>query len=338
MNWRRIYAVFWTRNLEFVRDRSAMAWTFALPVLVVFGFALGFSEDAQQEFKIGFLGEAEQSLSMMLADTRHLEWIEVDHLSNGLRKVQRHQLDVLIDFQQKKYWINEQSSRGHIVERVLWATAGPAVDFGLSKGLVSGEGLRYVDWLMPGMLGMNVMFAALFGVGFVIVRYRKNGVLKRLQATPLTAFEFLSAQVISRLVIVVLASILIYVGCDYFLDFQMHGSYWNLMLVLLLGSLSMIAMGLLVAARVASEELAGGLLNLLSWPMMFLSGVWFSTEGLHPWLNTLAKLLPLTHMIDAGRAIMIDGASLAELTTPLWVLLVMTAVFMLIGSLMFRWE
>jgi ABC-type polysaccharide/polyol phosphate export permease len=130
----------------------------------------------------------------------------------------------------------------------------------------------------------------------------------------------------------------VYIGCNIFVDFSMHGSYLALLAIFTLGSISLISLGLLVAARSSSEELAGGLLNLISWPMMFLSGVWFSLEGLEPWVQDLAMIFPLTHTISAARAIMIDGASLAELLPQISILAAMSVVFLIIGSLMFKWE
>jgi ABC-type polysaccharide/polyol phosphate export permease len=118
----------------------------------------------------------------------------------------------------------------------------------------------------------------------------------------------------------------------------MYGSYLNLFLVFVLGSISMISIGLLIAARTASEELAGGLLNLISWPMMFLSGVWFSLEGLHPLLQKAALIFPLTHLIRAARAVMLDGAGIVEILPDLITLTVMSIVFLAIGALLFRWE
>jgi len=195
-----------------------------------------------------------------------------------------------------------------------------------------------VDWVMPGVLGMNVMFSCLFGVGYVIVRYRKNGVLRRLKATPLRAHEFLLAQIVSRLLLVVVVSSVIYLGTDLLVDFRMLGSYLDLLLTLVVGAFSLISLGLVVASRIRSDELAGGLLNLLSWPMMFLSGVWFSLEGIHPLLQRLALCLPLTHLIAGARAVMIDGAGLAEMGHHVLILVAMTSMFLSIASVIFRWE
>jgi ABC-type multidrug transport system permease subunit len=234
---------------------------------------------------------------------------------------------------QNRFWVNETSPKGYFLEQLM--SADPANP--VRRQTVQGREIRYVDWLLPGILGMNMMFSCLFGVGYVIVRYRKSGYLKRLYATPLRAIEFIGAQVLSRLVLIMLITVLIYLGTDFFIHFRMEGSYFSLFLVTLLGAASMVAMGLTVSARVTGEELAGGLLNMLTWPMMFLSGVWFSLEGAHSSLQAVAQLFPLTHLLDAARAIMLDGAGLAEIAPHLIVLGGMTALFLAFGAGVFKW-
>ena len=118
----------------------------------------------------------------------------------------------------------------------------------------------------------------------------------------------------------------------------MDGSYLVLLMVLLAGSISMISMGLMVAARVTSEELAGGLLNMVTWPMMMLSGVWFSLEAATAWIQKIAAIFPLTHMLSAARAVMLDGAGVAEIMPQLATLLTMSAVFLAFGAFTFRWH
>jgi ABC-type multidrug transport system permease subunit len=182
-----------------------------------------------------------------------------------------------------------------------------------------------------------MMFSALFGVGYVIVRYRKSGYLKRLHATPLSALEFLLAQVLSRLILIMVISTGVFLATNALLDFPMEGSYLDLFLVATLGTISMIALGLSIAARVTSEELAGGLLNLVSWPMMLVSGVWFSLDGAHPWVQKLAQFFPLTHILDGARGIMLDGRSLPDISYNLGALLLMGIVFLTAGAGLFRW-
>lgn len=335
MHFRRFFAVFKARNLEFWRDRSALAWNLIFPVLLVVGFAVMFSNNNKAEFKVGVLQQAAMIdvQSQPFLQTRYLEFVPYGDMQQALKKLQHHQLDLLVDFTAQRYWLNDNSAKGYLAEKLLLQQLPHAV-----KATVSGRQIRYVDWALPGILGMNMMFSCLFGVGYVLVRYRKNSVLKRLQATPLTALEFVSAQVVSRLGIVLAIASVIYLGCDLLFDFVMLGSYIDLLLVTVLGAMAMIALGLLIACRSRSEELTGGLLNMASWPMMILSGVWFSLEGAPQVLQWLADLLPLTHLVSAARAIMTDGASLAELQYPLGALSLMTLLFLSLAAWLFRWQ
>ena len=335
MNFKRFFAVLIARNLEFWRDKSSLAWNFIFPVLLVAGFAVVFGDNNKAEFKIGVLQpELQITISQHpFLQTRYLEFVPYQSEAVALRKLQHHQLDLLIDLPAGRYWLNDSSPKGYLAEKLLLQLEPHA-----KKATVSGQQIRYVDWALPGILGMNMMFSCLFGVGYVLVRYRKNSVLKRLQATPLTALEFIAAQVVSRLVIVLVIASSIYLGCNWLFDFVMLGSYLDLLLVTVFGAMAMISLGLLIASRSRSEELTGGLLNMASWPMMILSGVWFSLEGGPPALQWFADLLPLTHLVAAARAIMTDGAGLAELVYPLSVLTGMIGLFLSAAALLFRWQ
>ncbi len=334
MMFKRMFAVFVARNLEFVRDRGSLAWAVLFPVLVVFGFAFAFSGKPKDLFKVGIHGERPSNHSFLAV--QYIEWIDFSSLDIAVRKLKHHQIDLLLSTrpngQPEHYWINESSPQGYLLEKIL----GP--HSGFTKKTVQGREIRYVDWLIAGLLGMNIMFAALFGVGYVIVRYRKTGVLKRFKATPLHAIEFLTAQILSRLFLIVLVTSFVFIGCNSLIGFTMLGSYWTLALILILGSFCLISLSLLVAARVQSEELAGGLLNLISWPMMFLSGVWFSLEGSPPWVRGISKMSPLTHIIDAARSVMTEGATLAQIAPQLGLLLTLSLLFLTLGALLFRWE
>jgi len=142
---------------------------------------------------------------------------------------------------------------------------------------------------------------------------------------------------LSRFMIVLAISSSIFLITWLSLGFLVEGSLMLLLLILALGTASLVALGLLVAARLQSEELTGGLLNMASWPMMLLSGVWFSLEGAPQWVQSAAQLLPLTHMIDALRAVMIDGAGIQEVAWHLMILTIMTIVFVTLGAKFFSW-
>lgn len=342
---KRFFTLLAARNREFLRDRAALAWNLIFPILVIFGFAFSFTKGSQDIFKtvVVYTQTDENGQPKRIQDdffkTQYVQFIESVDLNEALAKLKRHQVDLVLSPDKDltgAYWINSTSPKGYLLEKILLESEKAFPHY--QKQEVSGQEIRYVDWLISGLLAMNMMFSALFGVGYVIVRYRKNGVLKRLRATPLTAFEFLLAQVVSRLILIVFATSLVYAGSHFFIHFKMLGSYFDLFVVMTLGAMCLISLSLLVASRTASEEFAGGFLNLVSWPMMFLSGVWFSLEGAQPWVKKAAQIFPLTHVIDASRAIMTEGATLSQMSTHIIVLASMTVVFLAVGSFAFRWK
>jgi ABC-2 type transport system permease protein len=331
---KKFNAIVKARTMEFVRDRGTFFWNLLFPVLLVFGFAFAFSGDNQTFFKVGLIGQTTETPEFLSLD--ELEYINyTEDKESVLDKLRQHQLDIVIDLDESSYYINEEAASAGLVRRLLNTDPWGA---GLSERQVSGEAIRYVDWFVPGVIGMNMMFSCLFGVGFVIVRYRKNGVLKRLKATPVSALSFISAQAVSRLVIVLITSVFVFIGTNFFLGFVMKGSFLNLLLVALLGVLCLISMGLVFASRIKSEELASGLINLFTFPMMLLSGIFFSLEGTPAIVQNISKIFPLTHFVDAARNIMLEGAGLLEILPNLTVLAALTGFFLLLSSMMFRWE
>ena len=337
---RRIFAVFRARNLEFVRDRSTMGWNLVMPIVLMFGLATAFGGEGRNAYTVGVLQDGAEIVveEHPFLSTRYIRFVPIEDQDAGNLKIARHQLDLLVQFEgSKKYWVNPESPKGYFAELALLQSDAIAGG-GIQKSQISGEAIRYIDWVLPGVLAMNMMFSCLFGVGYVVVRYRKNGFLKRLRATPLTALEFIIAQIASRLLLILSITALIYVGTHLLLGTRMEGSYFTLLIVAALGAISMVSMGLVVAARVTSEELAGGLLNMISWPMMILSGVWFSLEGAGPIAQKVANVFPLTHLLSAARAVMLDGATLFDIAPSLAILAVMSIVFLAIGSATFRWH
>jgi len=327
---KRVVSLFIARNKEYYRDRGALAWSFIMPPLIILVVALAFSREDQPLFTVGAL------------DTQSRSWLEAQELvatqiidysdeQKAITQVQYHQIDLL--FGENQYWINPASKSAAVLKNLLGLDSSE-----WQKQNIEGQEIRYIDWAIPGILAMNLMFSSLFGIGYVIVRYRKNGVLKRLQATPVTPLEFLVAQVASRFMIVLAVICLVYLAANFALNFIMLGSYFTLFVVAALGTLTLLSLGLIVASRLASEELASGLLNFMAFPMMLLSELWFSLDGAPVWMSAISQLLPLTHMTQAAREVMLEGAGFAQITDHLLIMGAMTVLFLIISSVMFRWN
>ena len=376
-SWKRIRAIFIARNREFYRDTAGLVWNILMPVLMIVAFAFIFGSGSQTLLKIGVIGldpegsaatPSAQSPSIGPSTTASpitgldalfkieaIQLVPLEAIDAGIAKVARHQLDLLLELgEHPAYWVNPESESGALAERLVLgavASAGESpVDAGADAGAGAGAGtaperraapgaaLSYADWAVPGVLAMNLMFSSLWGVGWVVVRYRKNGVLRRLKATPLTPMEFLMAQILSRLLVVLSSSLVVYAGALLLLDFPMRGSYLALALIYVAGALCMISLGLIVSSRLRTEELADGLLNLMSWPMLLLSGVWFSMEGTSAAAQLMSRLMPLTYLVEGARAVMIDGAGLVEILPQLGLLLATALLLIGIAARLFRWE
>jgi ABC-2 type transport system permease protein len=131
---------------------------------------------------------------------------------------------------------------------------------------------------------------------------------------------------------------IVFTGCSLIYKFETRGSFLNLFFIFALGGFSMISLGLLVASRSSSEELADGILNIITWPMMIFSEVWFSLEGSNPIIIKISKVFPLTHLVDGARKVMNDGLGLYEIRYNIIILTIMSAVFLISGSLLFKWH
>ena len=328
----RLLAIWHARNLEFIRDRASLIFTLVVPVVLVVAMGLIFGGAPRPLFKVGVLGPQQDHAFLL---ERYCQFVPETDEARAIHAVARADLDLLLDLRTRpaRYWAVQDSPKGYVAERLL-LQADPTA----RRQSITGAAVRYIDWLFPGILGMNMMFTCVMGAGYVVVRYRKNGFLKRLSATPVTAFEFLAAQVLSRLGLTLAITLILYLGIGTVIGFHNSGNPLLLLLIAVLGCLSMIAFGLIIAARFASEELVGGMLNFLTWPMMLLSGIWFSLEGSPRWLQWAAQAFPLTHILHAARAVALDGAGITDIGIDLAYLALTTLLFLGIGAASFRWR
>ncbi|MCO4793239.1 MAG: ABC transporter permease [Bacteriovoracaceae bacterium] len=333
-NFRRFLAVFKARNIEFFRDKGALGWVFVFPMLVTFGFSYLFNLGDSGIYKAATIGDS------LAPKSELIQWITYSDIEEAKNKLRHHQVDLLVDFTSKPltYYMNSTSPNSRIAEKVFLESRSPISISGITKIAIDGREIKYIDWLFPGLLTMNVLWMALWGVGWVVVRHRKLGVLKRFKASPLTPLEYLLAQVCSRLFLLVSSGVMIFIGGHLIHPFVTEGSYLTLLLIYTLGCLSLSSIGLVVAARLTSEEFANGILNLITYPMMFLSEIWFSLEGSSETTQLLAKFMPLWHMTSSFRRVMSEGATVSDIAPSLYILLGITVVFTLLGAAMFKWN
>ncbi|HZZ73784.1 MAG TPA: ABC transporter permease [Pirellulales bacterium] len=204
--------------------------------------------------------------------------------------------------------------------------------------VMTEPGSRYIDFLVPGLLGMSLMGGGLWGVGFVIVDMRLRKLLKRFLATPMKRSDFLLGVMISRLLFMIPEVLVLLVVAWLCFNVTVHGSLLSVLLLILLGAFTFAGVGLLVASRAKTLETVSGLMNLVMLPMWLLSGIFFSTERFPAAAQPFIKALPLTPLIHALRGVMLEGASLVAILPDLALLLFYTLVTFAIALKIFRWQ
>jgi ABC-type multidrug transport system permease subunit len=224
------------------------------------------------------------------------------------------------------------------VDAALQKAAGRADAFAPGRAEITEPGTRYVDFLVPGLLGMNIMGTGMWGIGFSLVVARNGKLLKRLVAAPVRRGQILGAQIIARLLFLIPEAAALLVFANLVLDVPLRGSLLLLSAVSLLGALAFSGLGLLTAARPRTIEGVSGVMNLVMVPMWIFSGIFFSTERFPAAIQPFVQALPLTALNDALRAVMLEGAGMVTVLPELALMAVWGIVSFVIAVRVFRWE
>ncbi len=224
------------------------------------------------------------------------------------------------------------------IDDALQRAAGRADVVRASNETFTEPGARYIDFLIPGLLGLNLMGSGLWGVGFAVVSARTKKLLKRFAATPMRRSHYLLSFVFSRLIFLVLEVAVVIAFAYLAFGFRVRGSWLEMAFLLLLGSMMFAGIGLLVAARPRTMEGVSGLMNLVAMPMWLLSGTFFSSERFPEVIQPFIKALPLTALNDSLRTVMNDGASIGVAWLPVLVLLAWCVVGFAVALKVFRWQ
>lgn len=226
----------------------------------------------------------------------------------------------------------------NVLDEVDRAASGAPKLLKLESHSVRQRGLRYIDFLVPGIIAMTMMNSAMFGLGGTIVNYRERGILRRLKVTPQPLTVFISAQIANQLLFSVIRAVLLIMVARLLFDVHVLGNYLVLLAVVLVGSLCFVTIAFTVASFSKNREVADSIGNVITMPMMFLGGVFFPVESAPGWIQPLISALPLKYLADATRGVMIRGDGLLSVTFELSVLLAVTLVFFIASTLMWRWE
>ena len=342
------------------RDRQAIFWTFFLPLLLmvilgVLNFGnlgavnLGVVDQARNEASRGLVANLEEIESFDLFNNGTKDH-EIEALSDGDRDLvlvipanfagSGGPVTVQMFFnagQTREAQVGKAVVR-QILDQMTFAVTDVPGRFTIDAQPVDSRNLRFIDFLMPGIVAMSIMQMGLFSVAFSFVQLKNRGILRRLLATPVHPASFLFGQVFTRLTVSILQTLVLIGVAVVFFSVDITGNMASILLLALLGGGVFVSLGFAVSGWAKSEEVAAPLANVIALPMMFLSGVFFPRSAMPAALESVTGYLPLTYLIDALRNVAIDGEALWTQGWNILGLAIWLAISFLVAVRLFRWE
>jgi ABC-type multidrug transport system permease subunit len=344
--WKSFEFLLMARLKEMYREPEVVFWVFGFPILLALGLGIAFRNKPADVVRVALVAGPDSSQAMELfrpasvAGAVHVDLLPATEAFNQFRLGK---YDLVVTPRAGGFEYRYDPARAEsvlarsITDDALQAAAGRKNSLSTSSHISSEPGARYIDFLIPGLLGQNLMNGGMWGIGFALVDLRQRKLLKRFVATPMRRSDFLLALASSRLILMLVALVLL-LGFGVF-AFHMHvaGSWISILIISTIGALCFGGVGLLAASRTQKIETVSGLINLIMMPMWILSGVFFSYERFPALLHPLIKALPLTALNDALRAAILEGTPLAHQSGRLFVLSLWGVISYVLALRWFRW-
>lgn len=328
----------------FFREPEALFWVILFPLIMAFVLGFAFRNQSVGPSKISVAASAADVDPALVSALENgdfeVEWNPAGGIEEAARRVSRGALDAAVDSGSPPGLVYDPGREPSVLarHRIRDGLAGPGLAVRIADNPTKGAGNRYIDWLFPALLGMNLMGTGLWGIGFAIAEQRQKKLLRRFLVTPMRKSSYLLSFVASRLAFLAFEGAVLLTFGLFVLGVPMLGAAGALLLLAVAGALSFAGLGLLVASRPRTIEGISGLLNLVMMPMWLCSGVFFSYERFPEPVQAFCKALPLTALNDALRAVMLDGASLASQHSQLGVLALWGGLSFVSALRVFRWE
>jgi ABC-type multidrug transport system permease subunit len=337
------------RLREFYREPEAVFWVYGFPILMTVALGIAFRENPEPQYRVDLTGPDAAAVAEVLQKEKTpreepryvVKELEADVARNRLRTGKT---DLVVTASSGQYDYEFAPTRPESkvardeVNTLLQRAAGRTDPVANRSEEMNERGGRYIDFLVPGLLGMGLMGGGLWGLGFVTVDMRIRKLLKRFLATPMRKTDFLAALMISRLLFMVPEVLLLLVFAWLVFGVTTVGNIGAVVFLILLGAFAFAGLGLLVASRAKTTEAVSGLMNLVMLPMWVLSGIFFSSERFPEFLQPIIRVLPLTALINALRAVMLEGSSLASQWAEILTLVLWGGVCFVLALRLFRWS
>ena len=374
---RAFVSVFVAHYKQFIRDRAALFFTFIFPIMFILIFGWVFSDPGVQHFDVVVVTAQDspqttaaiaQGLSMVEADDEYvfkdededtIPVVEEGELDAQLQSLRDGDLDAVVAVPEgsdeslsagqpvglEVHYDPSQTSNQQILIPILQQVVdeidrtmqGSISLIGLEEHSTQSHRLRYIDYLVPGILGMALMFTGIYGA-MPIIQQRQAHLMKRLGCTPLRRSTLVFGELAFRMVLVLVTAVLIVAVGRLVFDVQMVGNWGSLCGIVILGTLVFVCIGYTIAAFVRTVEGAEPIINIITFPMMFLSGTFFEVQNMPSFIEPVVKIMPLTYLGDALRQIMVDGSPLYPMMTDMAVMAGWAVVCLVITIRFFRWD
>ena len=330
---------------EYTREPESLFWVFAFPVLMTLALGIAFSGGETGEVRVGVVvddARASAHLTRTLDADSRIAVVEVP-AARSHALLRDGEVAVIVEpGDPVTYRFDptrpESAVARFTVDEVLQRAAGRRDAFTPGEQPVVVPGGRYIDWLVPGLLGMNVLMTGVWGIAFTLGMARAKKLLKRLSSTPMKRAHFLGAQIAGRLLFLPIEAGVLLVFARLAFDVPVEGSWLLLSAVIVLGAVMGGALSLLIASRARSFESVSGLINFATLPMWIFSGVFFASANFPDVMQPFIQALPLTALIDALRGVMLAGAGAGEIAHEIAIMAAWASVSFALGLRIFRWQ
>lgn len=332
------------RLKEFIREMDAVFWVFVFPLLLTVALGFAFREKPPERVPVGVVDGPHAKARMAALQKSPALMPRLYSPEVGREELRRGKISLLVEDEGAepvyRFDPTRPEARGARMEvdDALQKSVGRRDAFAAKDVKATEQGSRYIDFLVPGLLGMNLMGTGMWSIGFSTVNARLRKLLKRFVATPMRKVHYLLSQFLSRLVFLVLEVTAVVIFAWLIFGVKVHGSFLLFSLVCLTGGIAFAAIGILIASRARTIEAVSGLMNVVMMPMWICSGVFFSYERFPDAVKPLIRALPLTALTDALRAVMNDGAGLIAVMPQLLNLAAWAIVTSIVGLRIFRWQ
>jgi ABC-2 type transport system permease protein len=327
---------------SFYREPGVLFWSFGFPIVLAIALGIAFRNRPPQPVEAA-VETGPHAIELQEALTSNDVKVQILDPERARAALRTGKVDIVITSDNERtYRFDPQRPESRIarafVDDHLQRAAGRADAFTSADNHVVEPGSRYIDFLIPGLIGIGLMQGGLWGVGYVIVEMRTRKLMKRLLATPMRKRDFLLAFVLMRALFLVVELPILLGFASLVFDVPIRGSIAAVALITILGSLSFAGLGLLIASRAENIQTASGLINLASMPMFITSGTFFASTRFPDAMQPFVRALPLTAMNEALRAIMLDGASLVSVSRSIVVLALWGAIAFFLALRFFKWR